>query len=334
LLLIDQHRRIESVAARSVRVPFMLEPLRHDKARARALFADRRSDLWLLRALVEELRHCGATVPSSEHHPDRIFDAGLHAIANGTIGVGSVLRAGAHVTFDHERPSEWYNLNTVVFPRHAITGDVAATLLRIQANRHAFEAALEHPIGRARPTRPPRQHPAGYLERPTDDSDVLAARVAWLLAIRSLALIPRDLSRRRLRLVWIEHQIAYAPATIAPAPSPAPAPAPAPSPAPSNSPVSVLADAPEVVSPQAQALIDAANNGLPFCEECARRAAEQDDSAAAPVFDDLAGVLPDELEDLSAQAQTLIDAAEKGAPFCAECARLAKEEAARELSNA
>jgi hypothetical protein len=38
--------------------------------------------------------------------------------------------------------------------------------------------------------------------------------------------------------------------------------------------MSVLPDPPAELSPQAQTLIEAAKDGTPFCEECARRAAE------------------------------------------------------------
>jgi hypothetical protein len=41
--------------------------------------------------------------------------------------------------------------------------------------------------------------------------------------------------------------------------------------------MSILPDPPEVLSLQAQALIEAAKSGVPFCEECARRAAELED---------------------------------------------------------
>jgi hypothetical protein len=273
LLLIDRHNRIQSVTVRSVRVPFIVEQLRCDMARACAMFADRRSDLWFIRALGEELRHCGGTVPFSEHHPDRMIDAGMRAIANGAIGVGSMLPDGLVVSFDEERPWEWYKIATVVFPSEVIIGIVASNLMSTLANRRAFEAALEHPIGRGRATEPPRQDAAGNVGARTDTSDVLATRVAWLLATRRLALIPRDLSRRRLRLIWLEHQMAIAPVATAPAPSPSHAPAPAP--APSDPPASVLPDAPDDLSPQAEALIEAAEQGAPFCEECARLAAEK-----------------------------------------------------------
>jgi hypothetical protein len=42
--------------------------------------------------------------------------------------------------------------------------------------------------------------------------------------------------------------------------------------------VSPLPDPPDGVSPQAQTLIDAAQNGAPFCEECARQAAAMADA--------------------------------------------------------
>ncbi len=271
MLLIDQHRRIQSVAVRNVGMPFVPEPFWHDEARVRSVFADWWSDLRFLQALSEELQLCGGTVPFSEPYPDGLIDAGMRAIARGAIDVASVLPDGVVITFDEEWPSEWYKFSMVGFPGRVIFATVAARLLSTPGNRHAFEAALAHPIGRRRSTEPPRQDATGHFSDPTDGSAALAGRAAWLLATRNLALIPRDFSRRRLRLVWVDHQIAYAPAPSSPAPSPSPA---SPAPAPSSAPASVLPDDPGDLSPQAEALIEAAEDGAPFCEECARRAAE------------------------------------------------------------
>lgn len=57
---------------------------------------------------------------------------------------------------------------------------------------------------------------------------------------------------------------------------------------------------------QAAALRHAAEVGLPFCEECARKTPEPDDAAAL---------------NQASQAAVLRAAAEKGLPFCQECSR-------------
>jgi hypothetical protein len=270
LLLIDQHRRIQSVGARSVRVPFVLEPLRYDEARARGAFAAWRTDLGFIQALREELRLCGGTVPLGLPYPDGLIDAGMRAIAGGVIDVARVLPDEVVVTFDKELPSEWYNLDMVVFAGPVILEHFVSKFLNTPVNRQVFEAALEHPAGRGHSTAPPPQHTAGYFGGSADGSAGLAARVAWLLAKRLLALVPRDPSRRLLRLVWIRELPISGPQPSSPVPPPRRA-TPAP---PSVTLVDLLPDEPDDVSPQAQALIDAAEDGTPFCEECARRAAE------------------------------------------------------------
>jgi hypothetical protein len=85
---------------------------------------------------------------------------------------------------------------------------------------------------------------------------------------------------------------------------------------------------------QAQALKDAAQVGRPFCEECAKASqaritvAPPSTPSAAP---DAAPGPPEPAptfnadNDAPAQAQALKEAAETGAPFCAECEKAKKE---------
>ena len=79
---------------------------------------------------------------------------------------------------------------------------------------------------------------------------------------------------------------------------------------------------------QAQALKDAAQKGTPFCAECAKAA--QARIAATPTAP--APVEPPSTlgpnNDAPAQAQALREAAEIGAPFCAECEKARKEQEA------
>lgn len=65
---------------------------------------------------------------------------------------------------------------------------------------------------------------------------------------------------------------------------------------------------------QAATLAAAAEDGAPFCEECAKAAAEQQAES-----DDM----PENI-DAAAQAATLTAAAEEGAPFCEECEKAKK----------
>lgn len=64
---------------------------------------------------------------------------------------------------------------------------------------------------------------------------------------------------------------------------------------------------------QAATLRRAAEKGIPFCEECEKKARKK-----APVEDDTAHL------DQAAMARTLIRAAQEGAPVCEECAKRKK----------
>jgi hypothetical protein len=71
---------------------------------------------------------------------------------------------------------------------------------------------------------------------------------------------------------------------------------------------------PDVVAEtQAQVLVEAARDGIPFCEECAKLAAQTKARADAAQL---------------AQAQVLVLAAKDGIPFCEECEKAKQAEAA------
>jgi hypothetical protein len=272
LLLIDKHRRVWSTAAHNAGVPFVHERLHNNEASARALFAAWWTDFQFNQALREELQRCLGSASLSQPYPDDLIDTGMRAIANGMIDVASTLPDHVVVTFDEARSHDWYRLKAVVFAGPGIS-DHVSRILETQKNRHAFEAALEHPAVQRHASVSPLQESTSRFSRPAAGSNPLAARIAGLLAMRLLALVLCDPARRRLRLVWVEHNRAVAPLASSPAQSPQRStPAPAPS---SNAPASVLPDESDQLSPQAQALIDAAKKGVPFCEECARLAAEQ-----------------------------------------------------------
>jgi hypothetical protein len=110
------------------------------------------------------------------------------------------------------------------------------------------------------------------------------------------------------------------PIPVANAPAPAP-PAPEPQEQPTLGPDS---DA----QAQAQVLKNAAEDGVPFCEECAKKAAaaEAASKAVAPQPEPPA---PEptlgQNNDAAAQAQVLRDAAQSGAHFCEICERMARQ---------
>jgi hypothetical protein len=271
LLLIDKRGSVRSLVPHHVPVPFVRERLGQDPARVDALFRWCGVDLAFIQALRAELWNCLVWLPGEHPYPDDVLETAQQAIADGLIGVASVLPDDAVVIFDASRPSEWDGIDTVAFAGETVGQRFVAGTLSNPRNRAAFEAALADPAG--------RQHVAdlmhrgvGFDSQSTDDAGSMPVRAGALLAMRHLALIPHDSSRRVLRLVWLEHQMLVAPQPASPASSPQSAPPPPPPPA--AAPVNTLPDAPADVSPQAQALIDAAQDGAPFCEECARRAAE------------------------------------------------------------
>ena len=275
MLLIDKRGSVRSLVLRHVPVPFVRERLGRDPAQVDALFRWCGIDLAFVEALRAELWDCLAWLPGDHPYPDDVLETGQRAIANGLIGVASALPDEVVVIFDGSRPTEWDGIDTVAFAGEAVAQRFVAGTLGNRRNSEAFNAALADPAG--------RQHVAdlmhrgvGFDSRSTDDAASMPVRAGALLAIRHLGLIPHDASRRVLRLVWLEHEMLVAPLPTSPAASPQSAPPPPPPP--TAAPANTLPDAPADVSPQAQALIDAAQDGVPFCEECARRAAAMADA--------------------------------------------------------
>jgi hypothetical protein len=281
MLFINGRGNVRSVVKSDIPVPFVRERFEHGLGRVQALLASYRYDPRYTQALAEELTHKLGSVPSALPYPAGVIDVGERAIADALIEVASALPEPVELTFDMNLPSMPHEFDAVMFASPAIatdflvvvlgvTGDQAA-VVRGADNRTALGAALEHPAG---------QRYAGVIAgeqsaaSATDGGAALVQRTAALLTRRCLALLPRDLSRRRLRLAWLEHQVPSVPVAKPSAPSRAGAAPPAP-PLPTG-PVSVLPDAPTELTPQVQTLIEAAQNGAPFCEECARRAAEQE----------------------------------------------------------
>ena len=262
MLLIDQNSFVQSVSPHAAAVPFVREWFGHDVTRARAFLDWYPHDLAFVTAIVEELRRCLASPENNLPYPHALIEAAARAIADGLIGVGSTLPDKVEVTFDPRQPAAPYAPGVVTFSSADVAERFLLDAMRPDRNRAAFEASLLHPIAA-------RQ---GYGERAGAGTPT-HKRLAGLLLARQLALLPRGASRHMLRLVWAEHAVPPAAPTAAPPPPPPPS-STAPPP-PSDAPQSTLPPPPADVSPQAQALIDAAQDGVPFCEECARRAAEQ-----------------------------------------------------------
>jgi diadenosine tetraphosphatase ApaH/serine/threonine PP2A family protein phosphatase len=119
-----------------------------------------------------------------------------------------------------------------------------------------------------------------------------------------------------------------APPPAAPPPAPAPAPAPAQQTTASTSPAAVSSTTDAAAT--AQALKDAAQSGIPFCEECEKAKQAAKKAAPPPAVPEEVDAGVSQNTDAAATAQALQNAASTGTPFCAECekARQALQQAA------
>ena len=270
LLLIDSCRRVTSVTPRSAPVPFLC--LRFsgadDVLRYLAAF---RNDVWFVRALQEEMRIVTGSVPVGAPHPARLIDAAARAVMRGRFRIAAELAGRIDVVFDPTRGYERPGFDVVEFGSRPIATAFLSEQSLDGANDAAFSAALLHPASA-------KYFGIGGVETGLgSDQQELAERIAPLLWQRYLVLQPVGLSRQRFRLLWADRS---APVTTIPDAAAVPDPV-QPSrqvSAPASRATSSLPDPPDSVSPQAQTLIDAAQNGTPFCEECARRAAEMADA--------------------------------------------------------
>lgn len=242
-----------------------------DVAAAYGYLAGFRGDLAFLRALGEQMRLATGMAPMEPPYPARLIGAAARAAASRQLLVAAEFLDGITIVFDEVRPSHRLGDDTVVFPDRPGVAAYLTGLLEDAGNAEAFGAALRHPAG------------LRYLGAAADailppDRAGMLGRVLPLLQKQQLILQPDGESGRHFRLRWADP-----PALVVAQPEAAPAPAPppprrlpiAPRAAP---PVSRLPDPPAFLSPQAQTLIDAAKSGVPFCEECARHAAEMEDA--------------------------------------------------------
>ena len=262
VLFIDGRRQVWSVREKDVPVPYVREYFRHDLMSVGMLFVTYRNDSAFIQALTDELVDTLGFVSWALPYPTGVLDAGERAVADEQIVVGAALASVVTVSFDADQPTAPHGFDAVMFASQPVAVDLLADVLKDADNRSAFEAALGHPAGR-------HTMQAGSAGA-APGNDELAQRAALLLAQRSLVLLPRDLWRKQLRLAWLEHQVPTIEVVDAPGPVTPVRVVPPPLPGP----MSVLPDPPDELSPQAQTLIEAAKNGIPFCEECARRAAE------------------------------------------------------------
>lgn len=260
MLLFDQDGRAQSIQPQDATAPFIREWFGNDVTRVRAFLDWYPHDLAFITAIVEELRRCLASPENNLPYPQGLIDAAARAIADGLISVATMLPDKVAISFAANAPSAPWGPGTIAFGNASVAQGFLLAALQQPQSQAALAGSLQHPLAR-------RQ---GYGNTAATGAS-LVEQLAGLLLQRQLALFAADGSRLSLRLVWAEHAVPPTAPEAAPAAPPPQAAAPPPPPPQQSS----LPDPPSDVSPQAQALIDAAAAGVPFCEECARRAMEQ-----------------------------------------------------------
>jgi hypothetical protein len=278
MLLIDCRRHVMSVTARLAPAPFL--SLRFPNVQGvLGYLAPFRDDVWFVRALQQEMLVATGSVPAGGPHPARLIDEAARAVTRGRFQIAVELAGRIDVVFDPTRGYERPGFDVVAFASRSVAAVFLSDQLLDDANASAFSAALLHPASAW------HSGIAGVGTGLGSDQPGLVGRVAPLLWLRYLILQPAGLSQRRFRLLWADRS---APVTTIADAAAAPDPpqhrqgvAPAASrrvTAAASRADSLLPDPPDSITPQAQTLIDAARNGTPFCEECARRAAAMADA--------------------------------------------------------
>ena len=278
MLVVDRpNRRVFSCPADRAAMPYVSERPDDMDAVERLLWGIER-DAGFLSALARELGAAEPVPPPVDRYPERLVETACRSIARRQIAVAQTLPPAVLVVFD--KPTAAVTDDAVQFADAAVARRFLADLARVPENLAALRGALAHDAGATpirgldarRPVAGGRRPVAG---RPADPVRVLDD-TAELLVNGDLALLPSAFAPGRLRLVWVERwDIRIAP-PAPPPPDPAAAPS-SPSPAavappvPGDSgPLSQLPDLPDDLSPQALALQEAAQFGIPFCQECAK----------------------------------------------------------------
>lgn len=257
MLLIDSRGRISAVTEALAPVPFIYVRAELGIERMCATLVGIDHDPLSLRALREAMRQATGDIPAQAPFPASLIRAIGRAVTTGLIKVAFELPHKISVRFDLQRPRGSAAFDTAVFSRRQIAIAYLAELLAEEGNVSAFDAALACPEGEL------------YLAHGTKGSD-RAAHIASLLVSRYLILKPIEFFPRRYRLLWIEDYGTFPLTTASPAEHVPRAARRPPTPGSRSTVTSTLPDPPEGITPQAQALIDAAQHGVPFCEECTK----------------------------------------------------------------
>ena len=260
MLLIDPNRTVLSLHPAAAATPFLYDHLGQNLPTIRTFLDRLPRTPWLIHALQQELtRHTG---PLSLHlrFPEDLLEAVARAIAAGILQVATSIPGAIVLAFDPAQPTVQDRHAAVVFPSDQVTAAFLRRVLRDTGSTAAFQQAFA------------AANQTGPNGVPPWDANDPARVLIPLLRSQRLALVHAK-PTSRFHLCWMEyHGVAV---TVAPAPAPPPPkPQSALPPPPANhAPKSTLPNPPATLSPQALTLKDAAKNGTPFCEECARAAA-------------------------------------------------------------
>jgi hypothetical protein len=235
--------------------PYVLKDFRGQADRA-AEFLSRSTSLdWLVLVLLQEIGGLSEVSRIPGSRPSSILEEAARWIAQGAIRVAESLRGTAELVFLASEPRARDLGQGVRFAKATVAVRFLGRCLVDPAARTAVDAAVAfHPDANQRP-------PVGA-----------SGLEPWLvnqLMLRRLGLFPVHGDVGVLRLAWIEHSTVT---RLEPSPPPPPPPPPAVAQI-IQTIASTMPDLPAEVSAQAQTMLDAAVDGVPFCEECAKAAA-------------------------------------------------------------
>ena len=324
MLLIDPGRTALSLRPEAASVPYVLQDFRGQVTRAASFLTRVMDPERLLPVLLREFSHMaagarrlGASIPAL------VLLEAARAIAQGAMPVGQKLPDSVEVVYLNTLEEVVRAQQCVRFAREEIAVDFLKQVL-LNPKAAAAVTAAARDAG-----------DAGRMPEASQAGD-FALWLAGQVMTRKIAFLPfgegvNQIRIGKLRVVWVRHRV---PTQLKPdgAPSPPPAP-PAPPPI-IQALQSALPALPAEISAQAQTLLDAAQNGIPFCEECARavegllgvRVPPDASPAPPPIVQAARSALPELPAEISTQAQVLLDSARSGVPFCEECAKAAAEE--------
>jgi hypothetical protein len=255
MLLIDPRQSVASLPAHTPLVPFILQDFGGDVLKVAGFLAGAASLERLVPLLLKELSVSGHPPRHGGALPMLILADAARAIARGSIQVARAVPDTVALIFQESLAAVKRYDEAVRFATARTAANFLTKCLRSPEALPAFVSAFGHP--------------GAYSKPPPTDPEALVTLLADLLARRELALIQMGADERQLRIVWVSRQ---PPSAVTPPAPPPPPPIFAAVTQIIQAAENALPDLPAEISAQAQTLMDAATDGVPFCEECAKAA--------------------------------------------------------------